>query len=140
MNKVKIAKQLVKIAKELVSEENIANQPGEYKNFTGEIKWKGTRGKVRNATFELFQDGDYDKDILWYDGIWEKGTFNDGYWKKGIWKGGTWNGGTWRDGIFENGTWDGGTWKDGTWEYGKWLNGKDKSGKTHGRDDSPDKW
>ena len=151
-----IARELNKIAKELIAAGNVANQPGEYNNFTGTIDWRGIKGQVKNAAFELTT---YNKGIFWYEGTWENGTFQ-GYWKDGTWKNGTWkwgvfdNGtwenGTWKKGNFWNGTWikgtwqDGewhsGTWENGTWKDGVWYRGKDSKGKGHGKDDSPDKW
>ena len=111
----------------------VANQKGEYKNFTGEIDWRGTKGTVKNATFDLTSTG-----VYWYKGTWEKGNWKDGVWEDGIWKagiwrdgfweGGTWHNGTWFDGVWERGTWQNGTWIDGVWQDGTWKNGTWKNG------------
>ena len=152
---LKIARELNKIAKELVAGENVANQQGKYKNFTGTIDWQGTKGQVRNATFSLDKYG-----IYWYDGTWEQGTWeqgtweygtwqggtwkngrwNIGYWDGGTWKNGTWNNGYWYDGIWLNGTWNNGYWYGGTWKKGIWEEGEDNQRNFHSRGDSPDKW
>ena len=160
MNKnVKIAKQLVKLAKTLVAEENIASSVGKYEDFTGDIRLGRTSGKVENATFELRSGGE----VWWENGVWIDGTWQGGVWHNGTWKDGTWEYGAWEHGIWENGTWKGGTryngtWKGGIWENGewwwnknnKWEGGTWKKGKRiegrgwYGEDaityDSPDKW
>ena len=128
MNNKRIASELNRIAKGLVSSGEVANTEGEYKKFTGNIKWRGSQGKVRNATFKLVRDG-----IIWEDGIWERGIWKDGVWKDGVWKWGDWEDGRWERGIWKDGTWMKGTWKRGKWEYG--LN---KQGEEHL--DSPNNW
>lgn len=60
---------------------NIADKPGEYKNFTGTIKWKGTNGNVENATFKLNESDSVPI-------VWQNGTWKDGTWKFGVWKNG----------------------------------------------------
>ena len=182
MNKnVRIAKKLMKLAKSLIgfdgqdglpvlddddidnySQNKIADKPGKYENFTGQIDWEGTKGKVKNAYFYL---SDYSSckiifyevtwiDGTWTDGAWENGNWKDGIWKEGLWKNGTWkngiwenghwNNGNWKDGTWENGTWWNGTWTDGTWENGIWYDGTWKNGRDkkifHKQNDSPDKW
>lgn len=91
MDRLKIARELNKIAKELIAGE-VANQQGRYRNFTGTIDWPraGIKGQVKNATFWL-DSGIHG--MVWYDG-------------------------TWQNGIWGNGTWWYGTWKKGTWKYG----------------------
>ena len=73
-NNMKVAKELVKIAKSLIAESNVANQEGEYENFTGTIDWHGTKAQVEDATFWLFDDGS----ITWYNGTWKSGEFRMG--------------------------------------------------------------
>lgn len=141
----KIAKELVKIAKSLVSEQNVANQDGEYKNFTGTIDYPRLtiKARVKDANFKLsgrffeFYDGIWINgklrwsSTIWHNGTWESGRFT-GEWKNGVWEDGIFNGvwrnGTWKDGVFEgiwqNGTWEYGTWMDGKWEDGVWKNGQ----------------
>lgn len=161
MNKIKVAKELVKLAKSLVAEQNIANQEGMYENFTGSIDWGGTNGTVTNASFKLKKQGGWQK-IYWYDGVWENGyaagmNWFDGIWKRGIWETGIWNNGTWESGTWKHGYWHNGTWKNGTWEQGQWSGGKWINGNweygismtnydtgqqynVHEKNDSPDKW
>ena len=59
---------------------NIADKPGEYKNFTGVIKWKGTNGNVENATFKLNES---EPIVVWQNGIWKGGTWKFGVWENG---------------------------------------------------------
>lgn len=148
MNNNGIAIELKRVAKGLVSSKGVANTAGEYENFTGVIDWKGSNGRVKNATFELTNRG-----IIWYNGIWRGGTWKDGTWKGGDWKDGRWEDGiweygTWRDGTWCKGTWESGFWYDGTWEYGEWNcgnwwggtweSGADKYGVEH--PDNPNNW
>ena len=161
MNKnVKIARELIKIAKSLVAEENVADKPGKYEHFTGKIGWMGTIGNVTNATFTLQKSDRFHCGIWWYsgtwnsgfwdNGVWEYGTWKDGTWIDGQWIDGTWNGGTWEGGDWKGGNWMGGTWNlgdwwkgtwyDGTWNGGTWEDGYDKNGNRHLADDSPNKW
>ena len=136
MNKnIKIAKELIKIAKNLIANNGMASQPGKYQNFTGNIMFYDTQGRAQNATFELMKNkmihwekGDFTG--LWGGGLWEDGTFNGGSWIKGTWMKGTWKKGDWQDGI----------WQDGKWENGKWSKGYDKNDNYHDRNDSPDNW
>ena len=118
---VRIAKELVKLAKSLVAEENVANKEGEYENFSGSIDWKGTEGTVVDATFELVSDCS----IYWYGGTWKNGTWITGRWYGGTWENGTWKGGQFHKGLWENGTWENGIWY-GTakWKDGTWIDGK----------------
>ena len=145
MNKnVRIAKELVKLAKSLIAldedgdgsgfqvlhdmdtykitdERNLANKPGKYENFTGKIEWKGewdgTFGTVENATFELKNSGNG------YLIIWEDGTWKDGQMFKCDWKKGTWEKGTFIYGSWEGGTWKNGNFRGGTWDGDYWDNG-----------------
>ena len=172
---VKIAKELVKLAKSLIMadneddrrlfdfpiaspEEGVANQPGDYDNFTGRIEFGNNSGEVQSATFKLLEDGNT---IQWTKGTWLNGTWsNGGYFGGGTWKNGTWNGGDFFNGVWENGTWSvlahdfeftNSTWKNGvwsggtfsnssTWINGKWNGGYSNSGVMHPQGDSPDKW
>ena len=120
---IKVAKKLIKLAKSLIAEQNIADKEGYYENFTGIIKWKEINGKVINATFKLVNDMNYD--IIWERGTWESNTIYGSTWKNGVWKDGQWVDGTWFNGV----------WEKGVWEYGE-----DKNRNEHGKDDSPDKW
>ena len=142
MNKnTKIAKELVKIAKSLIAEQNIANQQGEYKNFTGQIDFGDTKGTVSNATFILKEVIGFPwKQVVWKDGTWEDGTWCNGTWRNGTWKKGTWRDGYWVEGTWKNGTWQDGLWGEGIWEGGIWEWGPDMTGHDHLKDDSPDKW
>ena len=148
---IKIAKQLVRLAKSLVAidEEGdgsgfqvfhdldnygikdggkIADKSGKYKNFTGTIEQKGISGTGRNATFELL---DETAGIDWYDGIWENGVWDAGTWYNGTWKNGEWKAGTWENGRWTSASswrsrWKNGTWKSGTWDGwydGVWYDG-----------------
>ena len=154
-NEIKIAKELVKLAKNLVGfdvtidddsstgdyelkNNSVADKPGKYENFTGTIEWNKTYGKVKNATFELGNGDNIFNDkfgFIWYDGIWEKGNWCGGIWKKGTWKHGTWQLGRW-----EGGTWESGTWNSKNYLYCVWEKGQDINNQTHGKNDSPDKW
>lgn len=118
---VKVAKELVKLAKSLLASENVAKKKGKYEHFTGSIDWKGSTGIVMDATFELVADGS----IYWYDGTWMMGTWITGRWYGGTWKNGTWKGGQFHKGLWENGTWENGIWY-GTakWKDGTWIDGK----------------
>ena len=145
---VRIAKQLVKLAKMLVADENVADKAGKYENFTGEIEWKGINGTVQNAFFELKDNGKFDivwEDGTWKSGVWDKGDWGYGTWLDGTWKSGTWEGGSWNDGTWENGNWHNGVWWTGVWKGGNWEGGeegalfeKGDAGSYH--EDSPDKW
>jgi hypothetical protein len=145
MNKnVKIAKELVKLAKSLVADDvRVADKIGEeYKDFTGWIKYNGEKVYVCRATFKLewykewtriiWEDGEW-CDGVWCDGIWKNGTWDDGRWIDGIWKNGTWRNGTWEDGTWEDGIWHSGTWIGGTWKHGKNQYGEEYS-------NSPKNW
>ena len=63
---IKIAKQLVRLAKSLVAEENVADKPGKYENFTGTISWMGTVGNVTIAAFTLQKSDRFHYGIWWY--------------------------------------------------------------------------
>ena len=85
MSEKRIVKELLKIARDLVSNDprvagrnEVADTEGKYKNFTGIIKWGKSEGKVKNATFELENN-----EILWKNGTWEYGTWINGTWKNG---------------------------------------------------------
>ena len=131
----------MKLLKIKISDAEVANQAGEYKNFTGIIDWKGSKGQVKNADFELQANGD----IWWHNGYWVKGIWNRGEWQKGWWENGTWKNGSWLNGKWQNGTWKNGdfnygTWYDGVWENGdwfgfpeKWKKGTWKNGRIEGK-------
>ena len=149
MNNRILAKELLKIAKMLVAEQ-VASEPGEYKNFSGKIDLKRCFGHVSNANFSISGDGEIDvwESGTWEDGAlscriwkngtfkmgsmfcqeWEKGTWQNGTWRSGTWKNGTWKSGGWLKGIWENGTWETGTWVNGSWRGGTWKNGNWKWG------------
>ena len=157
MKNVIIAKKLIKIAKTLVSSNQVADQEGEYTNFTGYIDWKGScQADVKNADFTLVsykEFGGVYGGIIWHNGIfekgyfgfgtWEKGTWQDGNFYRGVWKNGTWKDGSfqgesdgvWSDGTWENGTWLNGTWENGTWENGTWQDGDWERGTWNGGND-----
>lgn len=145
-----ISKELLKIAREinkLASDQNIANEEGMYKNFTGTIDWGETQGQVRNATFRL-NDYAKDKSVSFENGVWQNGTMHYGVFKNGTWKNGTakgvdfWHHAIWEKGIFDiakdrygnvsgmfrGGTWKNGTWKNGIWQSGIWKNGTWQNG------------
>lgn len=171
MNKnVKIAKELLKLAKNLVADENIADKAGKYENFTGKIVWKDIDGEVENATFELIDN------VFWKFMEFEKGTWKNGVAKESSFEACHWLNGEAincsmeKDVIFENGKfvgdggyiYFGGTFKGGSfdhgywilsdtpiWEGGKWIDGLEYAdwddfdnheGVHHGMNDSPDKW
>ena len=155
MNKnIKVAKQLVKLAKNLIAldEEGdgsgfqllhdyekltnitakIADKEGDYENFSGIIRWGHISGTVKNATFSIYIDGSQES-IWWYDGTWKNGTFSDGIWDKGIWENGTfqhsyWKNGLWKNGTFQDSTWDEGIWNNGYCQNGTWYDGTWKNG------------
>ena len=178
---VKVAKELLKLAKNLVAldEEgdgsgfqvlhdmntnkinniNVAEENGEYENFTCIIKCHGEIGHVSNATFKLGYYMGYGyitwEKGTWISGTWYNGTWKNGTWKNGTWCDGTWENGTWEDGTWQNGEWDNGTWKDGLWKFGTWYNGKwengiwkagtfnkgiDKRGQEHNYSGAPNTW
>lgn len=157
MKNIKVAKELVRIAKSLVDQSNIANKPGKYENFTGTIDWGNgkVKGEVSGANFELISSRKYKSAsyinvvtlIKWHSGTWENGDFAFGIWENGAWKNGnfnglwldgtwengsftgTWKGGTWKNGIFCGGCWEDGIWEDGTFLlFGIWENGTWKNG------------
>lgn len=118
MDKIRMARELVRLAKEIVSED-VASEDGKYEDFTGTINYKGSKGKVKEADFEL-KNGK----IIWEVGIWKDGSWKDGVWYNGEWKNGMWNDGTWLNGRWEKGTWYKGTWVDGDWYEGKWKDSR----------------
>ena len=130
---IRVAKDLIRLAKSLVAEESVADQEGKYKGFTGRIEWKGTSGSVENATFELVDDS-----LCLVK--WHGGTWNDGYWLSGAWENGMWKDGWWYNGTWHKGTWENGNWIDGIWRNGEWKGGKDCRDNFHPEGDSPDKW
>lgn len=67
--------------------------------------------------------------LVWYSGIWHKGTWLEGLWKNGQWLYGTWKDGVWLDGIWRGGQWLNGIWIKGTWKRGVWVNGEWRGGK-----------
>ena len=75
MDNKKVAIELLKVAKSLVSVD-VADTEGWYRNFTGKIRWRNSKGTVKNATFAL-KEGNI---------FWEKGTWLGGEWGYGIWK------------------------------------------------------
>lgn len=130
----------------------VADKPGLYTNFSGRIEVGETKGKVRNATFEIL---DKDDVINWKNGIWVEGTLKKCFWEKGTWesgdcyvywwhdgtfKKGTFNGGNWKKGTFEkDGIWTDGAWCGGTWDKdATWVKGTDGNNKL--KYESPDKW
>jgi hypothetical protein len=100
----------------------MANQAGEYKNFTGTIVWGETIGQVKNACIELKTTSNQ-KTIVFRGGIWEDGICGHGVSLGVIWKNGTWKDGIWHNGTWENGNWLNGEWYDGDWKNGTWKNG-----------------
>lgn len=132
-NNVRIAKQLVTLAKELISTRldnqivrtSIADKPGRWRDFRGKLKWKGTDAEIKGKHMKLNEDGEDDYPIVWYGGVWYGGIAYHILWQ----------GGVWFDGIF-----DGGKWLTGTWKGGIWKGGYDANGKWHDENDSPDKW
>lgn len=129
-NNIKVAKELIKLARILIARYNIANKDGQYKNFTGQIDWNEINGEVKNAHF-ILKDGQ----IHWISGIWNNGFWNDGIWESGIWKNGTWINGEWN-----SGSWINGIWNDGIWKKGYWFCGFDKDRNKHQKNDTPDQW
>jgi len=88
------------------------------------------KAKVTDVEYEVKNNGNY---VIWHDGRWVSGTWEDGEWHNGLFKGGTWEGGTWLDGVWQNGvwnlgTWENGQWQNGTWKYGIWKNGEWENG------------
>ena len=152
---IKVAKELVKLAKNLIAldeegdgsgfqmlhdyeklknmNDKIANKERLYRNFSGVIKWGQISGTVKNATFALVLRGaGYDnKCVDWYSGTWKDGYFY-GTWKDGTWENGefcgAWEDGTWENGEFCYGSWKNGTWKNGTLAYVNWYGGTWKNG------------
>ena len=47
----------------------VASKVGKYKRFTGKIDFKGTKGDVSGAYFELKGNGE----IVWHNGLWHGG-------------------------------------------------------------------
>jgi len=95
-----------------------------YQDYTGWISHGDTCGKVKDATFDLREDGT----VLWYGGDWLEGTWGGGTWSGGTWHQGTWEKGLWKRGVWKDGTWEDGTWIEGTWEDGEHLGGTWKNG------------
>ena len=124
---MKQIKAELKIISELLTSRDLrskAQLPDVYENFTGEINYKGTKGKVKDAYFEIRNDGRID----WKNGIWLSGTWKDGRWRTGRWMKGIWKNGIWIDGIWENGTWHYGEWNDGIWKNGTFKGGNFEDG------------
>ena len=117
----------MKLLKVKIGDAEVANQESIYKNFTGTIDWKGSKGQVKNADFELDRFGIRFKSGTWesgvFDGNFKGGTWLNGVFDNGYFEGGTWKNGTWRYGYFQGGIWENGTWKDGYFEGGTWKNG-----------------
>jgi hypothetical protein len=114
----------MKLLKVKIGDAEVANQAGIYKKFFGTIDWKGNKGEVQNADFELTPDGK----INWDGGVWENGTWHKGHWKNGTWQNGWWQNGTWQNGWWKQGTWKNGVWYDGVWYDGVWQKGTWKNG------------
>jgi hypothetical protein len=131
-NNVRIAKQLVRIAKELVGTKhdgeivrtNIADTAGFWKDFRGTLLWKGIHASVAAKKMSLNDSGSKYL-VSWYGGTWNDGNADNVWWKEGQWK---------------NGTFTGGMWISGTWNGGTWKGGYDANGQWHNEGDSPDKW
>ena len=122
-NNIKIAREIIKLADQLVSEQKKADHEGKYRGFTGTIDWKGSKAEVRDADFDLTGKG-----IYWKNGTWVDGDWNDGYWERGTWDDGTWKDGIWRTGVWNDGTWEKGNWNSGEWKGGTFENGYWKTG------------
>lgn len=130
-NNVKIAKELIKMAKELVGTKHdgeiirtdVADKPGTWKDFRGTLIWNGIHARVNAKRMSLNNEGKYS--VNWYGGTWIDGNADNVWWKEGQWINGTFNGGAWLAGTWHNGTWKGGYDSEGTW---------------HAEGDSPDKW
>lgn len=128
---IRIAKQLLRIAKELVGTKhegeivrtNVADKPGSWKDFRGTLIWHGIHATVRAKRMSLNDDGKYS--VTWYGGTWIDGNADNVLWKEGQWL---------------NGTFNGGVWLAGTWRSGTWKGGYDSTGAWHAEGDSPDKW
>lgn len=71
----------MKILKVKCADGDVANKPGMYKNFNGDIRWHGNEAMVRNATFKLNSDWTID----FISGDWLNGTWYSGKWKGGKW-------------------------------------------------------
>lgn len=128
-----------------------ANEPGEWKDYTGEIAYGETDCVVRRASFEIypitnekqikFSGGEVVEgyvgravlDNVLFNGEkatncqWKSGDFHGDVFENGKFEGGTFNGSFFIDGVFVNGTWNGGYW-DGRF----WISGFDKFGEKQG--------
>lgn len=82
------------------------------------------KAKIKDAVI-----GEFNGNLVWYDGTWKGGTWKGGEWFNGTWEDGTWEDGTWDKGTWKNGTWDKGTWCDGQWLNGTWTSGTWERGK-----------
>lgn len=108
-----LKKQEQEVESQLFGGENepVANREGEYKNFSGLVEWKKSKGRVANATFKLGQFG-------YYSIIWNKGIFKGGKLFRVDWRGGTFERGILNDSLWRRGTWKNGTWLK-NWVYDK---------------------
>lgn len=155
---IRIAKELVKLAKSLVAideegdgsgfqvmhdvntvlpEHEIVKRAiceGNYNNFTGEVNCGGLNGKVRNAIFSIgntmrhIEGTSFSAFDCFLDGVWEDGDFVRGLWNNGTWENGYFEDSTWVDGIWLDGYWKNSIWHNGTWNYGNWESGEWKRG------------
>ena len=62
MNNQVIANELLKVAESLTAA-NVADEEGEYHEFSGKIDFKGNKGDVWDATFDLTSRGSMDDKI-----------------------------------------------------------------------------
>ena len=126
------------------TEMRVALEPGDYRRFTGWIRFGGTDGWAENASFVLLDHGGPAKQMVWRKGTWKSGflencmwidgTFLDGTlaccnWQNGTFAGGAFISGYWwrgsfDGGLFEHSKWYGGRFNDGTFKYSEWHNGK----------------
>ena len=148
----------------VVLEGQLADRPGSYDGFTGNILYNDTIAVAKDASFDIKDDGSFK---------WKSGTVVSGEIKApGEYAGFTgklrlrqawfscesasfaisdyngravidWKNGKWLDGRWTTGTWMGGEWMSGTWEFGVWQKGawhggKDVDGNEHS--EPPSKW
>ena len=152
---IKIAKELVRIAREMVAgqafykeiggkwsvyESDVADKLGFYRRFTGTIDYGQTKATVKGADFGVYAQGHivFERGT-WIDGTWSGGRWEGGTWLNGVWNGGDWYHGTWKNGIWKNGMfghdetkksdWMNGTFENGVFETGNWHGGVWKGGK-----------
>lgn len=121
----------------------LANKPGVYRGFSGEVNYKSTTCIVKNANFMLLDTAKRFKNRL---DIWVK--FNSGTVVRGslynadihhcVFEGATICYSVFRDGVFNGDFFSYSYWYDGEWSGRNWMESYDRFGRERGT--SPLEW